>query len=74
MRLSNPAIAATQFTGYMALHNLTYTYTSLWQGRFADLYGYARALTLDGWLAFVPLLLLPLLKVPKRDPETARSM
>jgi PAT family beta-lactamase induction signal transducer AmpG len=69
MGLTNPVIAATQFTGYMALHNLVYTYSSLWQGHFADIYGYAKILTLDGWLAFVPLLLLPFLRPSTRSRE-----
>ena len=62
MGLTNPAVAATQFTGYMALHNVVYTYSSLWQGHHAAIYGYARTLTLDGWIAFVPLILLPFLR------------
>lgn len=55
MRITNPAVAATQFTGYMALQNLAMTYSSLWQGRFADTSGYAATLTLDAALAFVAL-------------------
>jgi len=66
MGLTNPAVAATQFTGYMALHNLVYTYSSLWQGKYADLHGYAKTMFLDGWFAFVPLLLLPFLK-PRKE-------
>jgi len=62
MGLTSPAVAATQFTGYMALHNFVYSYSSLWQGKYADLHGYAKVLFLDGWIAFVPLLLLPFLK------------
>lgn len=69
MGLTNPAVAATQFTGYMALHNLVYTYSSLWQGKFADLHGYAKTLFLDGWFAFLPLLLLPFLK-PRKEAKT----
>jgi PAT family beta-lactamase induction signal transducer AmpG len=66
MGLTNPAVAATQFTGYMALHNLVYTYSSLWQGHYADIYGYAKILTLDGWIAFAPLILLPFLRQSTR--------
>lgn len=55
MRITNPAVAATQFTGYMALQNLAMTYSSLWQGRFADSSGFAATLTLDAALAFVAL-------------------
>ena len=71
MNLTNPAVAATQFTGYMALHNLVYTYSSLWQGKYADLYGYAKTLTLDGWFAFAPLVLLPFLRPRKEAGENS---
>jgi PAT family beta-lactamase induction signal transducer AmpG len=69
MGLTSPAVAATQFTGYMALHNFVYSYSSLWQGKYADLHGYAKVLFLDGWIAFVPLLLLPFLKPRKQTAE-----
>jgi len=66
MGLTSPAVAATQFTGYMALHNFVYSYSSLWQGKYADLHGYAKVLFMDGWIAFIPLLLLPFLKPRKQ--------
>ncbi len=61
MGLTNPRVAATQFTGYMALNNLVYTYSSFWQGRFADANGYAGTMYLDSLLIIVPLLVIPLL-------------
>ena len=61
MGLTNPKVAATQFTGYMALNNMVYTYSSLWQGRFADVNGYASTMYLDCALVIVPLLIIPLL-------------
>ncbi|MCF7824698.1 MAG: MFS transporter [Candidatus Marinimicrobia bacterium] len=67
MGLTSPAVAATQFTGYMALHNFVYSYSSLWQGKYADLHGYAKVLFMDGWIAFIPLILLPFLKPRKQD-------
>ena len=69
MGLTSPAVAATQFTGYMALHNFVYSYSSLWQGKHADLYGYAKVLFMDGWIAFIPLILLPFLKPRKQSTE-----
>lgn len=66
MGLTSPAVAATQFTGYMALHNFVYSYSSLWQGKYADLHGYAKVLFMDGWIAFIPLILLPFLKPRKQ--------
>ena len=69
MGLTNPAVAGTQFTGYMALHNLVYAYSAAWQGRAADLWGYAKTLQLDAVLAFLPLALIPFLR-PRRDHPT----
>jgi PAT family beta-lactamase induction signal transducer AmpG len=74
MGLTNPAVAATQFTGYMALHNFVYSYSSLWQGRYADAYGYAKVLFLDGWIAFVPLVLLPFLRPRKSTAENSTHL
>jgi len=65
MSLSNPVVGGTQFTGYMALSNVVYSYSSLWQNRMAASAGYASMLRLDGLLAFAPLLLIPFL-VPAR--------
>ncbi|MBC8193105.1 MAG: MFS transporter [Candidatus Marinimicrobia bacterium] len=70
MGLTSPAVAATQFTGYMALHNFVYSYSSLWQGKYADLHGYAKVLFMDGWIAFIPLILLPFLKPRKQSAES----
>ena len=70
MGLTSPAVAATQFTGYMALHNFVYSYSSLWQGKYADLHGYAKVLFMDGWIAFIPLILLPFLKPRKQSTES----
>ena len=67
MGLTSPAVAATQFTGYMALHNFVYSYSSLWQGKYADIHGYAKVLFMDGWIAFLPLILLPFLKPRKQQ-------
>ena len=66
MSLTDKAVAATQFTGYMALSNLANTYSSWWQGQAAGSLGYARTLQLDGLIALVPILLLPLLVAPRR--------
>ena len=54
MSLSSRAVAATQFTGYMALKNLALTYSNLWQGRMASTQGYARTLLIDGIGAVAP--------------------
>ncbi len=66
MGLTSPFVAATQFSGYMALKNLMYSYSSSWQGRFADLHGYAATMRLDVILALLPLVALPFLKPSTR--------
>jgi len=67
MGLTNPKVAGTQFTGYMALSNLVYTYTSLWQGRFADTNGYQSTMFLDSALILIPLMIIPLLVASTRS-------
>ena len=59
-------MAATQFTGYMALKNLALSYSNVWQGGMASAHGYARTLLIDGIGAVVPLLVLPFLRPPRR--------
>jgi len=59
MRITNPAVAATQFTGYMALHNLAVSYSSLWQGHVSETHGYAVMLYLDAAAALLALVVLP---------------
>ncbi len=66
MSLTNPLVAATQFTGFMALSNLTITYTNVWQGRVADAFGYDTVLFIDAALIVVPLLIIPFLN-PRQD-------
>jgi PAT family beta-lactamase induction signal transducer AmpG len=66
MSLSSRAVAATQFTGYMALKNLALTYSNLWQGKVASVHGYSRTLAIDAVVALVPLALLPFLRPPTR--------
>jgi len=61
MGLTNPAIAATQFTGFMALRNLTISYTNTWQGAAADAWGYSTLLYADALIAAAPILLIPFL-------------
>ena len=62
MGLTNPLVAATQFTGYMALKNLTISYTNLWQGAVADTQGFATVLFIDAALVLLPVLLIPFLR------------
>lgn len=59
MGLTNPAVAATQFTGFMALSNLTIAYTNNWQGYVAENFSYSTVLWIDGALVLIPILVLP---------------
>jgi PAT family beta-lactamase induction signal transducer AmpG len=60
MDITNPAVAATQFTAYMAVMNLTFSYTDIWQGYAAKHFGYPIMLSIDTALGMLCILLLPL--------------
>lgn len=62
MGLTNPVIAATQFTGFMALRNFTISYTNSWQGFAVDRFDYATMFYIDAALAILPILVIPFLK------------
>lgn len=62
MGITNPAVAATQFTAFMAMGNLVISYTNYWQGMVAETYSYAQVLYLDALLVILPLLIIPFLK------------
>ncbi len=70
MDITTPAVAATQFTAYMALANLATSYTSTWQGFAAVHYGYPITLGLDALAGMLCLTLLPWLGI---QPPTGRS-
>lgn len=58
MDICTPAVAATQFTAYVALVNLTVSYSSAWQGHCLAKCGYPVTLTVDALLGMVSLPLL----------------
>jgi MFS transporter, PAT family, beta-lactamase induction signal transducer AmpG len=66
------AVAATQFTAYMAMSNLVISYTSWWQGLSIVRWGYPVTLALDAAVGLVVLVLLPWMKpADKPDPLPA---
>ncbi len=65
MDITTPAVAATQFTAYMALGNLATTYTATWEGFSAQHYGYPITLGLDAGIGVICILLLPWLGVSR---------
>lgn len=61
MDVVTPAVAATQFTAYMAVLNLVIAYTSFWHGRMIEALGYPMTLFCDagaGLLCLVPLAMM----------------
>ncbi len=59
MDVTNPAVAATQFTAYMALMNLAIAYSSTWQGIAAEAIGYPQTLLIDAITGLFCIALLP---------------
>lgn len=68
MDVTTKAVAATQFTAYMALSNLAISYTSWWQGHAITRWGYPVTLLLDALAGLVVLLLLPLMRPAPAEP------
>jgi predicted MFS family arabinose efflux permease len=73
MDVSNPAVAATQFTAYMSLLNLGIAYSAWWQGRVIERLGYPKTLLLDAALGSVCVLLLPWMAKPRAAPVTGAT-
>jgi PAT family beta-lactamase induction signal transducer AmpG len=59
MDVTNPKVAATQFTAYMALMNLSIAYSATWQGIAAEAIGYPSTLLIDAIVGVLCLALLP---------------
>ncbi|MGA0609371.1 MFS transporter [Caldimonas sp. KR1-144] len=68
MDVTNPAVAATQFTAYMAMMNLAISYSATWQGIAIEAIGYPRTLLIDGITGLLCLIVLPMIK-PSLTPE-----
>ena len=74
MDITTPAVAATQFTAYMALLNLCISYTSTWQGYAVEHIGYPSTLLIDSVVGLFGLLLLPLMRPPKKTEPVVTAM
>lgn len=76
MDVTKPEVAATQFTAYMALMNLSIAMSARWQGWAAEHWGYPLTMAVDAAAAFVALPLLLLMGKPAErrppNPELAR--
>jgi PAT family beta-lactamase induction signal transducer AmpG len=62
MGMTNPAVAATQFTAFMGMSNLAISYGNYWQGIVAERMGYAMVLYADAALALLVIALVPFLR------------
>ncbi len=62
MDVTNPVVAATQFTAYMAMMNLAISIAASWQGVAVEAWGYPVTLAVDAVTGLLCLLLLPALK------------
>jgi len=73
MDICTPAVAATQFTAYMAMINLTIVFSSAWQGWSVDNLGYPPTLALDALLGMASLPLLLLMARPCPRPASLEN-
>ena len=71
MGMTNPAVAATQFTAYMALSNVAISLGNYWQGMVAERMDYSVALYLDAAIVILAVSVMPFLKDrEEKRPET----
>lgn len=59
MDITNPRVAGTQFTAYMAMMNLAIALSATWQGIAVEAFGYPTTLLIDALVGPLCLLLLP---------------
>jgi PAT family beta-lactamase induction signal transducer AmpG len=69
MGMTNPAVAATQFTAFMGMSNLAIVFGNYWQGIVAERMGYAAVLYLDALVAVLVIMVIPFLR--SREEELA---
>jgi PAT family beta-lactamase induction signal transducer AmpG len=68
MDVTNPAVAATQFTAYMAMMNLAISYSATWQGISIEAIGYPKTLLIDAITGVLCLAVLPFIH-PSATPQ-----
>lgn len=69
MGMTNPAVAATQFTAFMAMSNLAISIGNYWQGFVAERVGYATVFYLDSLFAVLVILVIPFLRDRETQPD-----
>jgi PAT family beta-lactamase induction signal transducer AmpG len=71
MGMTNPAVAATQFTAFMGLSNIAIGMANYWQGIVAERMGYAAVLYLDALVGVLVILVIPFLRTREEQPGRA---
>jgi len=71
MGMTNPAVAATQFTAFMAMSNLAISIGNYWQGVVAERVDYAAALYLASLFAVLVIGLIPFLRGREQQTDKA---
>ena len=72
MGMTNPAVAATQFTAFMGMANLAISVTNYWQGAVAERIDYATVFYLDALFAVLVILVIPFLRGREAHPAERR--
>jgi PAT family beta-lactamase induction signal transducer AmpG len=62
MGITNPRVAGTQFTAYMAMMNLAIAFSATWQGIAVEALGYPLTLLIDALVGLLCLAFLPALR------------
>jgi PAT family beta-lactamase induction signal transducer AmpG len=70
MSMTNPAVAATQFTAFMGMSNLAVSIGNYWQGIVAERMGYATVLYIDAAIALLVIGIIPFLRGRDEAPES----
>jgi PAT family beta-lactamase induction signal transducer AmpG len=73
MDVTNPRVAATQFTAYMALLNLNIAYSATWQGIAIESLGYPQTMLIDAIIGLACLALLPWMKSVRGNEPDGRA-
>jgi PAT family beta-lactamase induction signal transducer AmpG len=68
MDITNPIVAGTQFTAYMALSNLAISYSATWQGIAIEAWGYPGTMLIDAVFGLAFLAVLPFTRKRPGDP------
>jgi MFS family permease len=67
MGMTNPAVAATQFTAFMGMSNMAISMCNYWQGIVAERMGYAAVLYLDALFAVLVIMVIPFLRTREEE-------